>query len=61
MPSPRPNFPRKAPDFDVVIDECSRKLLHNPQDVQALMLRAQAYAKKGKLCPHPPILTPKAP
>ena len=38
---------RQNADYDSLIEACSRKLMAQPSNVRALMIRANAYVKKG--------------
>lgn len=39
---------RRNADNDRLIQVCTDKLQHNPQNVRALLIRAASYVKKGK-------------
>lgn len=50
--SGRQFYYRQNADYDSLIEACSRKLVTQPGNVRALMIRANSYAKKGarRLC-----------
>ena len=43
----------RQPDYDSLIEACGRKLAAQPGHTRALMIRANAYAKKGGCSPRP--------
>lgn len=46
-PSGRQFYYRQNADYDSLIEACSRKLVAQPSNVRALMIRANSYVKKG--------------